>query len=52
MPMSSVAANKKPRVAVLGNLRYVGGEYLKGVKAELDLEVSTETVFSFIASFE
>ncbi|KAL6810398.1 hypothetical protein J3E69DRAFT_350389 [Trichoderma sp. SZMC 28015] len=36
--MSSVALNKKPRVAVVGDVKYVGDDYLKSVKAELDIE--------------
>ncbi|UKZ80295.1 hypothetical protein TrVFT333_008052 [Trichoderma virens FT-333] len=36
--MSSVTLNKKPRVAVLGDVKYVSDEYLEGVKAELDVE--------------
>lgn len=40
--MSSVALNKKPRVAVVGNVKYIGDDYLKNVRAELDIEVSSE----------
>lgn len=40
MTMSAVARDKKPRVAILGDVNYVGEEYLKGVQAELDIEVS------------
>ncbi|KAL7929660.1 D-isomer specific 2-hydroxyacid dehydrogenase [Trichoderma chlorosporum] len=35
--MSSVALNRKARVAVLGNVKYVGEEYLETLKAELDI---------------
>lgn len=46
--MSSAALNKKPRVAVVGNVKYVGDDYLKSVRAELDIEVSSETISSLI----
>lgn len=46
--MSSMALNKKPRVAVVGNVKYVGDDYLKSVKAELDIEVGTELMSPLI----
>ncbi|KAL7944182.1 hypothetical protein V8C42DRAFT_326079 [Trichoderma barbatum] len=35
--MTTVVTNKKPRVAILGNVKYISDEYLESVKAELDL---------------
>ncbi|KAL7792122.1 D-isomer specific 2-hydroxyacid dehydrogenase [Trichoderma ceciliae] len=36
--MSALARDQKPRVAILGNVKYVAEEYLESIKAELDIE--------------
>ncbi|RFU73314.1 2-hydroxyacid dehydrogenase [Trichoderma arundinaceum] len=41
--MGAVAQDKRPRVAVLGSVDYVGDEYLEAVKAELDIEFLSST---------